>query len=900
MTEFHSPATAKFAILPANAGTADYQQLLLEAQNELYANFQPGKPVHRLLRQRADFVDRLIGHLWHKCGLTDSGGKICLLGVGGYGRRQLHPHSDIDLLILVDSDFNDVLQERIKNFLAMLWEIKLRIGHSVRPFDECVKLAARDLSVITNLMEAHWVAGSRKLYRQLMAAISPDKMWNSADFFAAKQQEWKQRRRRFADAAWNLEPNIKQSPGGLRELQTLMWIGLRQYGSSRMREYLSHNMMTTAELRSLTRGTSFLWRVRFALHMQCGKCQDRLHFDLQPEIARIFGHENSRHPAVAVEKFMKRYYRCTMRTSMLCELLLSHFQEQVLEPDGRAVTEKIGKHFVVQKNRYLSISRPELFAEYPPALLEIFVKSTHNPNILGISPTSIRAIRENLQLIDDRFRNDPVNTDLFMQLLRSPYKLGRQLDSMWRSGVLEKWLPEFARIRGQMQFDLFHIYPVDAHSIRLVTNLRQFRSGNAPTKLQLPSEVMRHLPHPEILYIAGLYHDIAKGRGGDHSVLGTTDAAAFCLRHQLNSSDTETICWLVRNHLAMSMTAQRRDISDPEVIHEFAAMVGNVLRLDYLYVLTAADISATNPALWDAWRGRLMEDLYRSTRRVLLRGLDVVHDQKTVAHNTREEAMKLLRHRRLSVRAINSLWQKLDDNYFIREQVSNIEWHTAAILNHRDRDKPLVITERGSNPADRRAIKIFVCCRRGRHHFSTIATILDKFNFNVRDASITAATDGWTLDTFYILGNDDSDDSALENLRTQLGLALVTSDHPIRPVQKLTPLRLKHFRIPVAVNLTSDSGRSYSVLEVSAIDRPGLLAQISAIVEQFPVSLTNAHISTLGERASDVFFLNYRQNQQLPRKLGSRIEEAVRSGLLAFDKQHESPAKGRQTVESVN
>ena len=858
------------------------RDMVAEARQILYARFRPGRPVHHLLRQQARFIDRLCHHLWNEFGFPQRGDDIALIGTGGYGRRQLHPHSDIDLLILLKDQNDDRYRERIEQFLALLWELKLRVGHSVRSLDHCLQLASEDITVITSLMEAHRVAGSQALSRRLMAAVRPERMWDSDRFFHAKFAEWQQRRKQFSDASWNLEPNLKKSPGGLRDLQTLSWITRRHYGRHSLRTHVERELLTAAEMRALNRGISLLWRVRFALHMSCGRCQDRLYFEQQPEIAALFGYGGTSREQ-AVERFMKRYYRQVMETDMLCGLLLQNFREQVLEGGSAAIAKPLGKHFIL-RDRYLTVATPEVFARQPSTMLELFLLLAQNPAIDGIHSTTIRWLRDNLHRIDEGFRRDPANTELFMALLRSPHKVARQLQRMWRYGVLRRWLPEFNRIRGQMQFDLFHVYTVDAHSIEVVLQIHRLRVATETDELQaLATTVVRNLPKPELLYIAGLYHDIAKGRGGDHSELGVRDATAFCRRHRLAKDETQLVAWLVRHHLLMSMTAQRRDISDPAVIAEFSALVGNRQRLDYLYTLTVADIRGTNPSLWNEWRARLLADLYLLTRRALQRGADQLPGAAHYRREAQRATLALLRRHKLPRARIEALWRRLDSSYFMREQPTDIAWHTATILEHRDRERPLVAVHGSDAPAFTGAQKIFVYCPAEAHHFSMLTAALEKLNLRVLDAHLANTTDGYTLSTFFVLGDPNASPQH-HRVAKQLEQELSTAPRPFKPMRRLPPSRLKHFTVPLQVELHQETGGRYTLLEVITQDRSGLLARIAKVLERFPIILLGARITTLGEKVDDVFHLCDKQRQPLADKIHcNRIRQALITELSKAD-----------------
>ncbi|HDJ85646.1 MAG TPA: [protein-PII] uridylyltransferase, partial [Chromatiales bacterium] len=578
------------------------------AREDLAAQFAAGAPVRELVHKQARLIDRLLEYAWHRL-LPGAGADLALVAVGGYGRGELHPASDIDLLILVA---DDAARERhraaIEQFLTLLWDLGAEVGHSVRSVEECVDEARRDITVATNLMEARLLAGPQALFTALRAATGPDRVWPGRAFFAAKWNEQQARHRKFHDTAYNLEPNIKEGPGGLRDIQMVGWVAKRHFGAATLHDLVGHGFLTEAEYRALIEGQDHLWRIRFALHLLTGRREDRLLFDHQVPLARRFGFRDT-DANLAVEQFMQHYYRTVMDLSRLNEMLLQLFQEAILYADDRDEPLVINRRFQSRKG-FIEVRHPKVFEQYPFALLEVFLLLQQHAELKGVRASTIRLIRDNRDRIDDRFRGDLRARSLFMEILRQPRGVTHDLRRMNRYGVLAAYLPAFSNVVGRMQYDLFHTYTVDEHTLFVVRNLRRLTVPEFAAELPLCSRIMRDLPKPELLYIAALFHDIAKGRSGDHCELGAADAQEFCRDHGLGAYDTRLVCWLVRNHLLFSLTAQRRDISDPQVIHEFAATLGDHVHLDYLYLLTIADIRATNPGLWNSWRRALLQELH--------------------------------------------------------------------------------------------------------------------------------------------------------------------------------------------------------------------------------------------------------------------------------------------------
>jgi [protein-PII] uridylyltransferase len=849
------------------------------ANASLAEQFRSGAETGPLLRQRSDFVDRLLRSAWQRFELDKL--SLSLVAVGGYGRGELHPASDIDLLILREAEIDEAAP-RIEQFLTLLWDIKLNVGHSVRSVADCVEEARKDIGVATTLMESRVITGSETLLKKMREATGPGAMWPSHEFFRAKWQEQRARHAKFADTEYNLEPNVKSSPGGLRDLQTIAWIALRHYGVGDPGDLARLGFLTNEELRILLTGRDFLWQVRFALHMITGREENRLLFDYQSELARLFGYQDSE-TRPAVEKFMQQYYRVVLAVGQLNEVIMQHFDQVILRAGQDDEITEINSRFQV-RNGYIEATASTAFSKTPSALLEIFVLCAQIPEIEGVHVSTIRLIREHRHLIDEEFRASPRNRRLFMELLRSPHKLARQLRRMNRYGILGKYLPEFGQIVGQMQHDLFHIYTVDAHTLEVVKNMRRFLYPEFSEKFPVTSRVVARLPKLELLYIAGIYHDIGKGRGGDHSELGAVDARTFCENHGLNKVDTNLVCWLVENHLVMSGVAQRKDITDPEVIQEFAELVSDQLHLDYLLALTVADINATNPTLWNAWRGSLLRQLYTETKRALRRGLENQVDKQDWIEQTQRQALEQLEDRGFTPEEVEELWAESGEDYFLREKPGDIVWHTEAMAQHFDKDSPLVLIRPSSLVEVENATQIFIHARNRDYLFSVVAAALEHLDLSVQDARIYSAADGMSMDTFYVLGADgdsiSQDRDRCEHIARYLRQQLSESENDPGIVKRRTPRQFRFFSVPTETRMTIDPVKQVTVLEVATPDRPGLLARIGRIFLQFGVELQAAKIATLGERVEDVFFITDANQQPLEdEQLCAEIQAAIRKEL---------------------
>ncbi|MFT7288432.1 MAG: [protein-PII] uridylyltransferase [Halieaceae bacterium] len=843
------------------------------ASESLDEDFRQGHSAGELLRKRALMLDELLRYAWQKSSLPVAG--LALVAVGGYGRGELHPHSDIDLLI-IRADEGDAQSKNLESFLTLLWDLGLQIGHSVRSIAECIDQAQADITVLTNLIEARLLLGEGALLDTVMAATTADAMWAPDAFFRAKLEEQEARHTKYADTEYSLEPNIKGSPGGLRDLQLIGWVAKRHFGWSTARELTENRFLTEAESTTITHGQEFLWRVRYALHMISGREENRLLFDHQRELAKIWGFTDG--DKLAVEQFMQLYYRWALALSQLNEVLMLSFDQAVLQAANPNVLVAIDDYFEL-RNGYVNARRDSVFSEYPGALLEVFLHAGNHPQAQGISAETIRLIREHRQLIDDNFRQDPGNKRLFLDILRSNGRLTRQLRRMSRYGILGLYLPAYGQIVGQMQHDLFHAYTVDAHTLQVIENIRRFLKPENDERFPVSSRVARRLPKIELLYIAGLFHDIGKGRGGDHSELGAADTREFCLQHGLSPRDTNLVEWLVRNHLFMSAVSQRKDISDPEVVQQFAAHVGDENRLDYLFALTVADINGTNPKLWNAWRGSLLRQLFTEAKRALRRGLENPVDKQEWIAETRAAASKLLEYRGFTPDELGGLWKDRGEDYFLRERAEDIAWHTEAIADHSEHSRPLVLVRNGIESTVANTTQIFIYAPFDIGAFSQTCSRLEQLNLSIHDARIYHGSDGMSLDTYFVLdfnGEPVEDLERLRHISRYLSDTLALDSEITTIVPRLTPRRVRSFRMTTETTMSVDSAQGVSVLEVVSLDRPGLLARIGEVFVEFGVILQTAKIQTLGERVEDVFFVTDIERQPIvDERLVERIQTAI-------------------------
>ncbi|WP_122665216.1 [protein-PII] uridylyltransferase [Pseudomonas viridiflava] len=856
---------------------AAFKKAIRNAREVLDARFKSGRDIRRLIEDRAWFVDNILQQAWDHFDWSEEA-DIALLAVGGYGRGELHPYSDIDLLILLDSADHEVFREPIERFLTLLWDIGLEVGQSVRSVDECAVEGQADLTVITNLMESRTIAGPERLRQRMLEVTSPKQMWPSKEFFLAKRAEQKTRHHKYNDTEYNLEPNVKGSPGGLRDIQTILWVARRQYGTLNLHALAGEGFLLESENNLLASSQEFLWKVRYALHMLAGRAEDRLLFDHQRSIASLLGYQDS-DAKLAIERFMQKYYRVVMSIAQLSDLIIQHFEEVILTDDEGASTQPLNSRFQVHDG-YIEATNANVFKRTPFAMIEIFVLMAQHPEIKGVRADTIRLLREHRHLINDDFRNDIRNTSLFIELFKCELGIHRNLRRMNRYGILGLYLPEFGHIVGQMQHDLFHIYTVDAHTLNLIKHLRKLQYTQVSEKFPLASKVMGRLPKPELIYLAGLYHDIGKGRGGDHSELGAVDAEAFGIRHQLPDWDTRLIVWLVSHHLVMSTTAQRKDLSDPQVIHDFAQFVGDEVHLDYLYVLTVADINATNPTLWNSWRASLLRQLYTETKRALKRGLENPVDREEQIRRTQIAALDILVRNGTDPDDVEQLWSQLGDDYFLRHTAGDVAWHSDAILQQPTDGGPLVLIKETTQREFEGGTQIFIYAPDQHDFFAVTVAAMDQLNLNIHDARVITSSSRFTLDTYIVLDNDGGsigdNPVRIKEIRDGLTDALRNPDDYPTIIKRRVPRQLKHFAFPPQVTIHNDAQRPVTILELSAPDRPGLLARIGKIFLEFDLSLQNAKIATLGERVEDVFFITDANNQPLSDpQLCSQLQDAI-------------------------
>ncbi|MDP3841595.1 MAG: [protein-PII] uridylyltransferase [Oxalobacteraceae bacterium] len=818
------------------------QQLKSERQTAILAFQSDGKP-DKLLKTLRKNVDAALIHAWQALALPAS---VALVGVGGYGRGELFPCSDVDLLILLPSAPDPQLRSKLEQLVQLLWDIGLEIGHSIRTIDECLSESDADITVKTGLLEARLVTGNKKLFQFLqaryMAAMNPQA------FFQAKMLELHQRHAKYEDTPYSLEPNCKESPGGLRDLQVILWVAKAAGLGNSWGELAERDLITATEARQLRQKERAFTDIRIRLHIHAGRREDRLLFDVQTPIAQTFGFVTT-DACRASEFLMQRYYRAAKAVTQLNTILLQNIEVQLfpLPIASRAINERFN-----EVNGFIDIAQNDTFETSPSAMLEVFLLLTQHSDLEGMTARTLRALWHARFEIDDGFRRDPGNRALFLAILKAPQGITHALRQMNQTGILGRYLPNFRRIVGRMQHDLFHVYTVDQHILMVVRNVRRFTMTEHAHEYPFCSQLMGNFAQPWLLYVAALFHDIAKGRCGDHSKLGMVDAAKFCKDHGLSKVDTELIVFLVENHLTMSQVAQKKDLSDPDVIRSFAKTVTDERHLTALYLLTVADIRGTSPKVWNAWKGKLLEDLYQLTLRVL-GGESPSTDREF--RNRQENALKTLRLYGLPANAHEALWKKLDVAYFLRSDAADIAWQTRSLYDKIDSPVPIVKSRLA--PIGE-GLQVTVYIRDQPDLFARICSYFDHKNFSILDAKIHTTRHGYALDTFLV-----TEPTFANNYRDIINLIehelteLLQSTTPLPAPSKGRLSRLSRtFPIKPTVDLRPDERGQYYLLSVSANDRNGLLYAIATVLAKYKVNLQLAKIMTLGERVEDVFLID--------------------------------------------
>lgn len=848
------------------------------------AEFKANADIEKLIYTRAKFIDELLIRLWKNFHIPDQvasifkSNRISLIAVGGYGRSELHPLSDIDILILSDKELTSQMEEQIGQLVRLLWDLHLDVGHSVRTLKICLQEAKNDITIMTNLIESRLICGNQELFDELQQQILNENIWPSKTFYQAKIQEQLQRHQQYHSTSYNLEPDIKNSPGGLRDIQIIQWIALRHFGKESLQKNGHFVYLTSEEIDEINNCRRFLWRMRFALHSVINRYDNRLLFDRQLSIAKLLGYQGEGNRPV--EKMMRDYYRVVHNITELNQMLLQLFEESILSLKSDKPYD-IDKYFQV-RDKLIDIKNNDLFIQYPVMIMQLFHTILLNPQIIGIHSNTIRQLRSARRKLDGLLCQLPQARQQFLQIIKHPDAIKKAIFPMHRHGILAKYIPGWKRIVGMMQFDLFHIYTVDEHTIRLLLEIADFTTEEGQKKHPNSSKVYAKLPKPELLIITALFHDIAKGRSGDHSELGAELVEQFCQLHDLSEKETKLIVWLVRYHLLMSVTAQSRDLQDPAVIREFAQQVKNKSYLQHLLCLTVADVCATNETLWNSWKQSLMRELYFQTDRLFELGIHRIPEHRSIAREHKKLALAQLIQEGYDELEIKQFWKDYLFDYFWRYTTEQIVWHVKNLLNH-DLTQPLVVINQIPFHG---GTEIFIYSPDRPYLFATVSSELSKRNLNIHDALITTNKKEFALDTFIVLDpyghliNNDRHQEIKDNLEKAL-----RQNHYTRVKIKRLSSKLRHFKVPTQINFLSSFNERTTYLELIALDRPGLLARLGEVFSNLGLSLRSAKIVTIGEHVEDLFVLTNKDNQVLNENTCDQLQLAIMMAIDELDNE---------------
>ena len=847
----------------------------------LAASGASSRGIHARLQRLAKHTDHTLQTLW---ALADMPPQAALVAAGGYGRGELFPYSDIDVVLLLDDsaehcrvEDDPQLKAKIEQFISNCWDTGLEIGSSVRTVADCVSEAAKDVTVQTSLLEARLITGSKKNFERLKKQLAS--VLDAKAFFIAKTLELRQRHNKFENTPYALEPNCKESPGGLRDLQVILWVA-RAAGLGKSWDELAKNGLATPfEFKQIKANEALLCLIRARLHLLANRREDRLVFDLQTAVATSFGYAsqidtNGRLLRRSSEALMKRYYWAAKAVAQLNQILLLNIEER-LNPNTyplRVINERFA-----DKAGMLEVASDDLYVRNPHAILETFLLYESTVGIKGLSARTLRALYNARGVMTAKFRNDPVNRNTFRQILQQPQGITHAMRLMNQTSVLGRYLWVFRKIVGQMQHDLFHVYTVDQHILMVLRNVRRFFMAEHSHEYPMCSQLAAGWDKPWILYIAALFHDIAKGRGGDHSVLGCNDVRLFCKQHGIDAEDARLAEFLVGEHLSMSRIAQKEDLSDPEVITAFAKRVGNERYLTALYLLTVADIRGTSPKVWNAWKGKLLEDLYRYTLRVL--GGRAPDADAEVEARKREALTTLALHAE-PFEGHKALWETLDVSYFMRHDASDIAWHARQLSRHVSKEKSqlkAIVRARRSSAGE--GMQVLVYTPDAPDLFARICGYFDQAGFSILDAKIHTAKNGYALDTFQVVSPDlNSENDHFRELaamvEVELARTIETPGALPAPSMGRISRRVKSFPIAPRVDLRPDEKAQRWLLSVSASDRAGLLYLIARILAKHGINLQLAKVTTLGERVEDTFLISGPELQH------NRAQIAIETELL--------------------
>ncbi|SHN90074.1 [Protein-PII] uridylyltransferase [Bathymodiolus heckerae thiotrophic gill symbiont] len=834
----------------------DYKTRYQDLQKSLQAGFlNSTSAVEGFVLARANGIDELLRDIWQGFNIPE---QLSLVAVGGYGRSELHLYSDIDLLILIPNDSHQTYQEEISQFLTFLWDVGLEVGHATRDIKDCERVID-DLSIVTNMLESRLIIGPDRIFDQMKDVIKLSD-WSSQSFLVEKQKEQKNRHESFSNTAYNLEPNIKESPGGLRDIQTVAWVAKWYFDVNTLFDLIASNYLSNDEYEILKTSQLFLWRVRFSLHVIASRREDRLAFQYQKQVAEMLGYTDG--DSMAVEHFMKDYYQTVTKVSRLNDILLQLLEDKILN------TQALNSRFKISHG-YIHASHDQVFVETPSAFIEVFLLIAKHNYVRGISAGTLRQMQYNLSLIDQNYHKKRNNNRLFIELLQQNQGVNKALKLMNRYGVLERYIPAFGKISGLMQYDLFHAFTVDQHTLFVIRNLRRFFVMEYASEFSLCSDVSKNIKKPELLLLAGLFHDIAKGRGGDHAQLGMQDAKEFCKSHHLNLSDTKLVVGLVEKHLLMSSVAQKQDIDDPTVIKNFADAMGSFEFLEYLYLLTVADIRATKDDLWNDWKDSLLRKLFNQVKQYLKDDENTLLSNSQRAKENKINVVESAIAHGFEMDFVDVILNDLPKDYYLRYDLDDILWHLSLQVNKNL--KEIMVSSKASEGG---VVDIFVLCKDFKGLFFNLVGAVEKMGMDIVDAKILTTKNGHAYNTLSILQNDNSNELDFHQAIKEVLNAPEAGVE--KPKQQASH---KYFDNKTHVKLSENKKWNLSQLEIDTLDRVGVLSNIAYVLYELNISLVNARVSTLGGRVEDVFFIHNAQGNPLNKEQQLNLKKALSERL---------------------
>lgn len=816
-------------------------------KNALKAELSPHSNITHIMRKLVIYVDNLLLHLFEEHHLDDED-NIALIALGSYGRQEIQLYSDIDLILVHTEIIEPLTLHRAQAFIQSCWDAGLQISHQITCVSACAMLAKQDHTILSTLLDMRLLCGNATLMDTLHYEVLPLHMWPSSKYFFAKKEEQRKRYEKYDETAYNLEPNIKYGPGGLRDLQLILNIAKRHFSIKKLSEGIAYHLITDKEYASLLHCQHFLWKVRFVLHAITGKSEERLLFDYQLQLAHFFNYQNNE-CSLAIEQFMKVYFNVIEQSRELTEMLRQHLEEIITPPKKKTVVI-LDKHFQLV-NQYIEVSDPLTFLNQPWTLLKLFVWLAKRSDIQGISISTIRLIHKYNYLINSNFRASPLAIETFRYIFQASHPF-IALHYMSKHHVLGHYLPCFALITGQMQYDLFHVYTVEQHTLFIIRNIERFSLPAFASQFPLAFELMNKIKTKEVLYLAALFHDIAKGRGGDHAILGAIEAKNYAEKHYLGEENTHLLIWLVVNHLLMSQTAQRKDIHDIKIIQQFCNKLPHPDYLEYLYLLTVADICATNPQLWNSWKDSLLKELYHASQ-LFFQQSHLKLDENILIQTKLHTALEILIKKNISSAAVQALWQHFKDKYFLNESAENIVVHTEAILQAKA--YPLILILPHSNQG---GTQVFIYMPHRDERFIITTTILHNHQITIQEAAILTCENHFDLDIYVVLNEKQQNLLTTQqtiNIKNDLAAALKHDSKLPLSVKRRQPRYQSHFKIEPQVSFYEDIGSLYTELFLVTADTSGLLAKVSYLFYQFHIQLHQAKIATAGERVEDMFYL---------------------------------------------